>query len=233
MARPTESESVPAPPAKRHASSVSSTQRVYHELRERLIRGLIAPGERLKIETLKESLRTGASPIREALSLLTSDQLVERIDQRGFRAAPASEAHFREILNLRCRLESMALATSVESGDTDWQERLVLTHHRLARVDRPDTDTWEPLHKDFHLSLLSACGSPILIRFCEQLYDLNIRYRFLAGRAIGYGKRDVAVEHAELLDAALSRDAALAARRLIEHYTRTGDFLGDRFAASA
>lgn len=57
-------------------------------------------------------LDMGASPICEALSLLTSDMLVERIGQRGFRAAPASPANFEEILKLRCTLEDMALRQS-------------------------------------------------------------------------------------------------------------------------
>ncbi len=63
---------------------VSATQRVFQILRHKIIIGEIPPGERLKVEELKTVLDTGATPIREALSLLTSDQLVERIVQRGF-----------------------------------------------------------------------------------------------------------------------------------------------------
>ena len=62
--------------------ATSSTQRVFVELRDRIIQGDIAPGERLKVDSLKTLLNVGATPIREALSLLTSDQLVERLDQR-------------------------------------------------------------------------------------------------------------------------------------------------------
>ena len=94
-------------------SPQSSTQRAYHILRDRIITGRIPPGQRLKIDTLKESLDTGASPIREALSLLTSDQLVDRIDQRGFRVAESSREQFREILDLRCNLEDLAVRDSL------------------------------------------------------------------------------------------------------------------------
>ena len=211
---------------------VSITQRAYDELRQRIIRGSIAPGERLKVDSLKALLKVGASPIREALSLLTSDQLVERIDQRGFRAAPTSEKHFREILMLRCRLDDIALRTSIAQGDTQWEEQLVLAHHRLSQAQRQETDVWEHLHKAFHMALLQACASPILLKFCDQLYNLNIRYRFLAGKSIRYGKRNVSHEHAEILHATLQRDADLAAKKLIAHYQRTGDFLVDQFAVS-
>jgi len=211
---------------------VSATQRVFNDLRQRIIRGEIAPGERLKVDALKTLLQVGASPIREALSLLTSDQLVERIDQRGFRAAPASEIHFREILMLRCQLDDIALRISMSEGDTAWEEHLVLSHHRLAQAGREDAEHWESLHKAFHLALLDACGSPILLKFCDQLYDLNIRYRFLAGKSVRYGKRDVGQEHTEILNATLSRDADNASTRLIEHYSRTGEFLSDQIGAA-
>lgn len=208
----------------------SATQRVTQELRTLIIRGDIAPGERLKIESLKVLLDTGASPIREALSLLTSDQLVERIDHRGFRAANTSETQFREILMLRCQLENIALRASIESGNAQWEEQAILSHHRLSKVERTDISEWEKQHKLFHQALLMACGSPILLRFCDQLYDLNIRYRFLAGKSTRYAHRDVSTEHANILQAVLDRDADKASANLTRHYTRTGDFLADNLA---
>lgn len=209
--------------------NVSTTQRVVDDLRERIIQGKFSPGEKLKIESLKTLLDSGASPIREALSLLTSDQLVERIDQRGFRVAPASADHFQEILMLRLQLDDIALRDSIAKGGDDWEEQVVLAHHRMVQASRVKSVQWEELHKIFHMSLLSACGSPILVRFCDQLYDLNIRYRYLAGKSDRYDKRDVEEEHAHLLDASLRRDTALASKRLVEHYTLTGEFLADQF----
>lgn len=206
-------------------ATISETNRVYRELRDRIISGRIPPGERLKVETLKSVLNVGTSPIREALSLLTSDQLVERIDRRGFRAAQAGADHFAEILRLRCALEDLALRESIEKGDDRWEEELIVTHHRLSRADRSDTAGFEEKHKAFHMTLLSACNSPILMRFCSQLYDLNIRYRYLANRAVYYSKRNIAKEHAQILDAVVDRDAERASERLMAHYRKTGDFL--------
>ncbi|MXY33645.1 MAG: GntR family transcriptional regulator, partial [Boseongicola sp. SB0664_bin_43] len=59
-------------PVEDAASPQSSTRRVYLTLRNDIIAGRIPPGERLKIDALKVALDTGASPVREALSLLTS-----------------------------------------------------------------------------------------------------------------------------------------------------------------
>lgn len=210
-----------APPT----STQSSTRRAYLELRNAIITGEIPPGQRLKVEALKDSLSTGASPVREALSLLTSDQLVERIDQRGFRVAQTSRDQFHEILNLRCKLEDMALQASIAAGDRDWEEAMVLAHHRMTRTPREDTVQFEARHKEFHMALLAACQSPILLRFCGQLYDLNVRYRHLAGKSDRYAARDVAAEHRAIMDASIDRQMDRASSLLMEHYRSTGQFL--------
>ncbi len=206
-------------------SSQSSTQRVYLTLRNDIIFGRIPPGERLKIDSLKESLDTGASPVREALSLLTSDQLVDRIDQRGFRVASTSREQFQEILDLRCQLEDVAVRQSIANNTPKWEEALVLAHHYMVRARKKDQETFEACHKDFHMALIAACKSPILLRFCSQLYDLNVRYRYLAGQSAGYSRRDVGAEHQELLEAATERDVEKVSKRLLEHYRNTGAFL--------
>ncbi len=203
----------------------SATQRAYRQLRRMIVAGDLKPGEKLKIDGLRRLLDTGASPIREALSLLTSDHLVERIDQRGFRTAEVSAENFGEILKLRCALEDLALRESIANHTQDWEEAVVLAHHRMQRAQDDGQDTFEDLHKAFHMALLSNAESPILLKFCSQLYDLNIRYRFLAGHALSYQQRNVRDEHSGILSAAIAGDADMASERLLNHYRLTGAFL--------
>ena len=70
-------------------------------MKQDIISGRLHPGQKLKIEELRQKYDTGTSPIREALSLLTSDYLVERKDQRGFRVSTASVEKFEELLRTR------------------------------------------------------------------------------------------------------------------------------------
>lgn len=102
--------------------SESATKDAYNKLRDLLLTGELAPGEKLKIERLRGVLGIGASPIREALSLLVSDQLVVRHEQRGFRAAETSGDNFDEILSLRCTLEDKALRQSIGQSTEAWVE---------------------------------------------------------------------------------------------------------------
>lgn len=201
----------------------SATRSAYLSLRQMILTGALPAGKKLKIEQLRKLLDTGASPVREALSLLTSDMLVERIDQRGFRAAPASTANFAEILTLRCVLEDMALRQSIAQTSPEWEERLVLAHHRMKRL--AGSETFEDAHKSFHMALLSNAASPMLERYCSQLYDLNIRYRNLASGGKNYQRRDITAEHDDIFEAAVQHDADTASAALLSHYRLTGAYL--------
>ena len=209
----------------------SLTSQTYQCIHDMIIRGELPPGQKLKIEELRKTVDTGASPIREALSLLTSNHLVERIDQRGFRVALVSGEAFRELLKTRCWIEERALRESIEHGDAEWEESIVIANHRLSRIPRSIDEhsyvantEWEPQHKQLHMALLSACGSSILLKFCDQLYDRNIRYRNLAG-TVAYSKRNTNDEHKHIVKLVLERNADEAVKALISHYTKTGQFL--------
>lgn len=214
-----------------NARSVSMTSRAYMQMKQDIITGRLQPGRKLKIEELRKEYDAGTSPIREALSLLTSDHFVERIDQRGFRVSPVSGKEFEELLKTRCWLEERALRESIARGSAEWEEKVVLANYRLSRIPRSQSnnqfianDQWEDAHKDFHMTLISECGSSLLLKFCGQLYEQNIRYRQLSG-AKAYPKRDIAEEHNAICDAVLARDADLATHLLLEHYNNTSRFV--------
>lgn len=203
----------------------SATQGAYWRLRDMIVKGELAPGEKLKIDQLRKLMDTGASPVREALSLLTSDMLVERLDQRGFRAAPVGKSNFEEILMLRCSLEGMALKASLENADAAWEERLVLAHHHMRKAS---PEHFEVAHKRFHMVLLDCARLPTLLRYCDQLYDLNIRYRYLAADGAGYKKRSISAEHQAIFEAALEHDVPRTTELLLSHYKRTGAYLAEQ-----
>lgn len=212
------------------AKPISITSQVYDRLRRDILTGTLEPGLKLKIERLRDHYETGASPIREALSLLTSEGLVDRLDQRGFRVAEISLEAFEELLKTRCWLEERAVSESIANAGTEWEENLVLAHHRLTRTDRAaandlqTTIVWETAHKAFHMALLAACGSRPLLNFCEQLYDQNIRYRYVAVTS-AYPKRDIGDEHLKIFEAAVTRDVGTTVGLLLRHYQGTGDYL--------
>lgn len=208
----------------------SLTSLAHAKIREMVLSGELQPGARIQIDALRKKLDMGASPVREALSILSSEQLVVRHEQRGFRAPDISAEDFSILLDTRCRVEALALADAIQNGMAAWEERIVLLQYRLSALDRSaDTEVWENAHREFHAALIAACPSAYLLNFCERLYDLAVRYRNLASR-VAYPTRKIEQEHNAIAEAALARDSDRAVTLLVDHYRKTGDFLHQHLA---
>ncbi len=206
---------------------------LFDQLRADLLAGELEPGSKLAIEALAERYATSATPLREALNRLVSDGLVERREQRGFVVAAISEQDLLEITKTRCWLEEIALRESITARTPEWEEALVLAHHRLAKTPRSlsserflDNPEWEPLHRAFHRALIGGCGSRWLLSFCDQLADQHHRYRRLsAPRA--FAKRGVKTEHQQLTEAATEGRTEDAVALLRAHFERTAKIIRD------
>lgn len=115
--------------------SSTVAEAVLSRLRIDIIRGRFEPGQKLLLDRMRELYGAGISPVREALSRLASDGLVVQESQRGFRVRPASWPDLRDITDNRIRLETAAIALSVERGDDDWEARVISAHHLLSKFD--------------------------------------------------------------------------------------------------
>jgi len=203
---------------------------VYDRLRKEIISVAVPPGEKLHIRSLCERFEVGLSPVREALSRLSTEGLVAQNDHRGFTVAPISEADLADLTRARSWLNDIAIRKSIARGDAAWEETVVLSYHRLFRTPRfaPGVETerseaWEIAHRNFHSSLISASGSDRLTHYCEQLFDSAERYRHVGRKAGVKGNRDK--EHRQLMEAVVARDAETAARVITRHFERTAELV--------
>lgn len=201
----------------------------YNQLRRDIIEGVHPPGEKLRVEHLKDQYEVGAGTLREALLLLVTDALVVAQGQRGFRVAPISIADFEDITRTRVLLETEALRQSIALGDEAWEADLVAAFHRLSRAeqkladhDANATEEWEKRNRAFHEALIAACPSRWIRHFQHILYQQSERYRRISlfRQPIA---RDIHAEHQSIFDATLARDATRATSILTEHILRTLD----------
>ncbi|NMG64729.1 FCD domain-containing protein [Azoarcus indigens] len=201
----------------------------YHRLRRDIIEGVHPPGEKLRVEHLKDQYEVGAGTLREALLLLVTDALVVAQGQRGFRVAPISVADFEDITRTRVLLETEALRQSISLGDDAWEADLVAAFHRLSRAeqkladhDTGTTEEWELRNRAFHEALIAASPSRWIRHFQHILYQQSERYRRISlfRQPI---VRDIHAEHQAIFDATLARDATRATSILTEHILRTLD----------
>lgn len=212
-------------------SSGTRATEAYARLRRDILSGAIAPGTRVHIRDQCARLGIGLSPVREALNRLAAQGFVLQTDQRGFVAAPLDLADLTDLTLARAAVNEAALRDSLAHGDPQWEEDLVLAHHRLARTKRGNSETspeWEERHQAFHEALLAGCRSGRLRLYCAQMFTMCDRYRRIS--RVAPGSRDVAGEHASILQAALARDADRAVLLLERHVQRTEALVRDALA---
>ena len=195
--------------------------RSYGLIRADILRCVLAPGQKLKIDALRDAYDTGAGTVRETLSRLIAERLVVAEGQRGFEVAPFTTQELRELASLRLLLEGHAMEQSFRSGDVEWEARVVATHHKLSQAeerlragDGAALEAWRRFDSQLHQTLISACGSRTLMTTHAAIFD---RYQRYQNRALGF-RGDIAIqEHAALRDCALRRDAAAARAVLATH----------------
>lgn len=204
------------------------TESIYRKLRSDIIWGVLAPSAPLRSDALRKTYDVGISPLREALSRLTSERLVISSSQRGFRVAPMSAESVVDITETRLLIESEALRRSIEAGDVEWESRVVATHHALSRIPIPasqgsEVEVWTRHHKAFHMALLSACGSEWQVYLADLLFDQAERFRMLRAikTAAAGTQRDPTKEHQQIVDAVLDRDIERSIAALHNHYCVT------------
>ncbi|PZU18723.1 MAG: GntR family transcriptional regulator [Shinella sp.] len=198
-------------------------------LREAIVSGKLPAGSKINLSKASTLFNVSLSPLREALARLISDGLVEFEDNRGYRVAPVSLGNLEEVTALREQFETYALAESIRVGGIEWERNVMRVLHKMNRTERdasrPETlELWEAAHREFHLTLISGCGKPLLLKFCSVMLNLNDRYRrtFLAETS---GDRSVANEHSEIAQGAVAGDTEYACAKLREHIHRTGSNL--------
>jgi DNA-binding GntR family transcriptional regulator len=196
-------------------------EKAYRRIRTDIIFGRLAPGQKLKLDGLKEGYGVSVSTLREMLNRLTAEGLIVAENARGFEVASVSAQNMKEVANLRQLLECHALQQSFAAGDMEWEGRVVSAHHKLSQMekrmisgDRGDPELWKRYDWEFHHALISACGSKALLDAHSAVYDKYLRYQMIA---VIFRGEIAAHEHRQLLDCALKRDAQMAQTILVKH----------------
>ena len=203
---------------------------VVDQIRSAILGGQWPPGERLPPAAMAAQFGTSSTVVREALTKLSGDGLVAFERNRGFFVRRLDLQELRDITELRCVSEALAARLAVERGDLQWESELIAAHHQLARTPRrlPDAPEsinaeWTAMHRAFHAKLLEPCASVHMLRLADNLADSTELYRRWAATSDAAVHRDVEREHADILEAALGREAGRLGTLLRAHYETTVD----------
>ena len=133
--------------------------RVTSKLREAILRGEFAKGERLIQEEWAEKLGVSRMPIREALRQLEMEGLVRIEPHRGAIVLPVSVEDVEEIYFLRALLEGIAVEKSLpylEQEDLEELEHLVAQMESLP-AEESAVEQYVQLNARFHRILREGC----------------------------------------------------------------------------
>lgn len=198
----------------------SLVETIAERLEAAILAGELAPGSKLSEQGLAKALGVSRGPLREAIRRLEGRKLIQRTPNIGPRVASLSDQDLINILVAREALEGMACRLAAElMNDAERDElRLLLRAHGKQESVRKGTGYYqEAKDVDFHFRIVKASRNERLIEMiCGDLYDLLRVYRYKYSRMAGRAKLAYQ-EHAEILDALLSRDPDRAEAAMRHH----------------
>lgn len=177
------------------------TTRATYELRQRITSGDLRGGRRLQEIAMAQELAISRTPVREAMSRLVEEGLLERVDSGGYVVRSFSMADAVDAIELRGILEGTAARLAAEKGVS--AERISNIKETLKKLDacfgkagmQSDFDGYSELNAVFHDELAGLCESAIIARELERVKSLP----FASPSAFVLGNRARAASHHSLI----------------------------------
>jgi DNA-binding GntR family transcriptional regulator len=198
----------------------SQKDRLYRRLRQDILTLALRPGQIVVEAEIARRFRVSRSPVREALTMLQQDGLVEAIARRGYLVPSVTMSDVRDLFELRVALEGAAAelaAVRMTPAELERMDALTRPPQTLLRAvkDHPDRKTMQTLldyNRQFHLTIARASRNPRLAFLIERVLDDMMRMI-----ASGY----IADEHGEIVAAFRRGDGQQARQAVTNHILMT------------
>ena len=194
---------------------------VYDTIRDAILSGRHAPGQRLVTDELAKALGVSRMPVREALHRLEVAGLITITPHKGAVVNKHSEAEIAEIYHIRAVLEGLATRLAASKLTPVDHKRLdALLDEMEGAVRAQNLEKVLAVNRDFHIVIWKAAGAPRLRELLENLYDTSQRFRnisvLLPGRL-----EQITQDHRRIARALARGDVAAAERHASEHHEGT------------
>lgn len=200
---------------------------VFNTLRRAILRGELKPGERLMEIQLANKLGVSRTPIREAIRKLELEGLVLMVPRKGAEVAEITEKNLRDVLEVRCALEELAVQLVCDRIDPERMQQLLdaAAHFRDILGTADITELGEA-DEAFHDVIFQATDNRRLIQLLNNLREQMYRYR------IEYLKKkecypQLLEEHAAIIQAIREHDKAKATEITVQHINNQVDTVVD------
>jgi len=193
---------------------------VTERLEAAIVAGELAPGERIREQTLATSLGVSRGPLREAIRRLEGRRLLDRKVNVGVSVAMLSPERLDNLLTVREALEGMACRLAAErmsEQELDELVKLLESHARKPDVTRGSGYYQESGDYDFHFRIVTASRNELLASIVKgDLYDLLRVYRYKSSTMTGRAAQAID-EHRAIVEALVARDPERAEAAMRSH----------------
>ena len=196
------------------------SQQVAEYLRQRILDGVIVPGERIFQEEVAQRFGTSRLPVREALRILAAEGLTELEPNKGARVPLLDPSQLSILYQMRERLEPLALSESVPKLDSSSLDQMRSIQVRIE--SSVDVMEFLELDREFHALSYSGCDSDQLMSTVTRFWNTTQYYRRLYMELSGPNRIWIVnAEHRLIIDAVDRGDSEDAERFLAAHIRRT------------
>jgi DNA-binding GntR family transcriptional regulator len=191
---------------------------VVERLRSRIVSGELAPGSALRQESLAAEMGVSRLPVRDALSKLAAEGLVEVRPDRGAYVPSLTAEQVVETFDLRVLLECDALAHAIPRH-TDRTIRAVRAIQAELEVE-DETRRWAAGDRKFHEALYEPSGRPQTLGMIKTLRN-TVEAFYVSNLSHGVRRAGWRREHREIIQAVADRDVGHAGSSLVSHLRAT------------
>lgn len=200
--------------------------RVVDRLREAILRGDFAPGDKLSVPDLARALQCSRTPVREALYALERGGLVEMRPRRGAVVFGGGPAELQALFEVREALDGMAARLAAVRLTDDERAELQKTWERHdTAVEARDIEEYIALDTRFHTLIRAGAHNPTLDESLARLSDqMQLITRSFSGSPGALGRRTRA-DHRVLAEAVLTGDPERSEAVAREHVRNVAAFV--------
>ncbi|PYN60454.1 MAG: hypothetical protein DMD92_06900 [Candidatus Rokuibacteriota bacterium] len=191
---------------------------IARHLREAIIRGELAPGERVNELKLTRTLALSRSPVREAIRILAAEGLLTIEPHRGAHVRPVSDEDLEEIFDVRLMVESHGLRCGHRLTPAAIAPLRKAVDEARAALRADAFEPWHRASLRFHDGLVALAANRHLARLHEELKVSLRRYQISIIRLPGQPERSQA-EHESILDALEQRRVDQGVALVTAHIT--------------
>nr|WP_330372944.1 GntR family transcriptional regulator [Lacrimispora celerecrescens] len=190
---------------------------VFNTLRQAILKGELAPGERLMEIQLAERLGVSRTPIREAIRKLELEGLVLMIPRKGAEVAKISEKSLRDVLEVRRSLEELAIELACQRMTPEAVEELERKQEEFKEaVEQGNPMEIAETDEAYHDVIYKGTCNDRLVQMINNLREQMYRYRLEYIK--DEDKRQILLlEHDNILRAVRQRKVQEAKEAMREH----------------